>query len=159
MKFPRFGTPFLWKKTSRDSHDEEWYVTIPSPDWMWTWKLDLFLSPKKTFEKQNDIIQWIYGYTKFLTTKKRLEDISPYLSSVNHGEIEDLTAADHGWPEAGHEEFCDLVFGEAIGLQAQPLHRWSLPIFPLHNHDEPHIKPPSSKHQKDTERIWKVESH
>jgi hypothetical protein len=28
--------------------------------------------------------------------KKKMEDISPYLSSVNHGEIEDLTAADRG---------------------------------------------------------------
>lgn len=128
MKFPRFGTPLPWKNHPMIPMMKNDMSRSRPPDWMWTWKLDFSYPQKKLFWKvkwYNPVNLWLHEISD---NKKKMEDISPYLSSVNHGEIEDLTAADRGWTEAGHEELCDLVFGEAVGLQAQPLHRWSLPI-------------------------------
>ena len=132
MKFPRFGTPLPWKNHPMIPMMKNDMSRSRPPDWMWTWKLDFFYPQKKLFWKvkwYNPVNLWLHeisdnkkngGYftisMEVPTIYKAYIRYHHIFSSVNHGEIEDPTATDHGWTEAGHEELCDLVLGEAVGL-------------------------------------------
>ena len=77
-EIPQIWHPFALKKSSHDSHDEEWYVTIPSPRLDVDLKIGFFLSPKKLFWKvkwYNPVNLWLHEISD---NKKKMEDISPY---------------------------------------------------------------------------------
>lgn len=151
MKFPRFGTPLPWKNHPMIPMMKNDMSRSRPPDWMWTWKLDFFYPPKKLFWK----VKWYNPVNLWL------HEISDNKKNGGYFTISFISKSWRNWGSNSCWPWLNRsrprrALRSRVWWSRRPPSTTLAPLItpykPLHNHDEPHIKPPSSKLQKDTER-------